>query len=197
MSAWRVAECVALLCLSGAPALAQQDPAIAEASSAFERGRYDLAWGATEAIESDELRASWRFHVLYHSGNLAGALDEALLGLRAAPDSLELLQNALICSLTLGLGERGAQLRSQWRAALDRSALADEGKTSWEASYARYAPQVDVLLDRDQRAAARSGRARAISLGLGAAACAALLTLVLGARRRSGPLNDSDSRSAV
>ncbi len=183
MNAWRVAECALALCLSGGPALAQQDPAVAEANSAFERGRYDLAWSATEAIASDELRASWRFHVLYHSGNLSGALEEALVGLRAAPESLELLQNALICSLTLGLGERSAQLRSQWRAALERSALAEESKAGWEASYARYAPQVDALLERDERAASRARTARTISLG--AAAGVALLALLLFVRRRA------------
>lgn len=184
MNAWRVAECALALCLSGAPALAQQDPAVAEANTAFERGRYDLAWSATEAITSDELRASWRFHVLYHAGNLAGALEEALVGLRAAPDSQELLQNALICSLTLGLGERSGQLRSQWRAALDRRPLADDAKASWESSYARYAPQVDVLLERDERAASRARAAR--SLSFGGAAGVGVLALLLGLRRRSG-----------
>lgn len=185
MNAWRVAEGALVLCLSSAAALAQQDPAVAEANSAFERGRYDLAWSATEAIASDELRASWRFHVLYHSGNLAGALEEALVGLRAAPDSQELLQNALICSLTLGLGERSAQLRSQWRGALDRSTLLDDAKAGWEASYARYAPQVDALLERDERAASRARGARSISLG--AAAGVGLLALFLVARRRAHP----------
>jgi len=182
VSGWRAAEWTAVLCLLGGTLVAQKDPAVADASSAFERGRYDLAWSATEAIASDELRASWRFHVLYHSGNLAGALEEALAGLRAAPTSLELLQKALICSLTLGLGERSEQLRSQWRDALDRSAPAAEHKAGWEASYARYAPQVDALLERDQRAASRSRLARGISLGVGASV--ALVALLLAVRRR-------------
>jgi hypothetical protein len=194
VNVWRVAECVAVLCLCGGPTFAQHDPAAAEANTAFERGRYDLAWAATEAIVSDELRASWRFHVLYHSGNLAGALEEALVGLRAAPQSQELLQNALICSLTLGLGERSAQLRSQWRDALDRSALADEAKAAWETSYARYAPQVDVLLERDGRASSRSRTARSISLSI--AAGVVLLALLVGVRRRSRPSNGAGGNSA-
>lgn len=112
--------------------LAAQDPAAEEVSALFARGRWDLAFEETAHIEAHGLRAAWRFHVLYAAGNLPAALDAARAGLEHEPASLELLHNATLCAVTLGVVPLADELLARWRVAIEQSLRSSEARAEWE-----------------------------------------------------------------
>jgi hypothetical protein len=193
VSAWRRFAEAALGGVLGAAlvasvAAAQQEPAAQEVASLFERGRYDLALSETRFIESPQLRAEWRFHVLYNAGNLPAALDEAIAGLDAAPQSLDLARNAVLCALTLGLGGVAEHLLERWGAAIDSSPLDDSTRESWRKTHAEQSAFAAQVRARERSAAEAAQRARWICIaGFGAAFGAViLLSRTRSAGRASG-----------
>jgi hypothetical protein len=169
---------VALLA-SGAAAqnAAAQDAAAEEVAALFESGRYDLALNETSFIESPQLRAEWRFHVLYNAGNLPAALDEALAGLDAAPQSLDLARNAVLCALTLGLGGVAEDLLARWKAAIESSSLDEAAREAWLRMHAEQSAFAAQVLARDEAAADAARRALWICVAGFGLAFGALLVL--------------------
>jgi hypothetical protein len=181
VSAWRRLAEALLSGVVGAAvvasdAAAQQEPAAQEVASLFERGRYDLALSETRFIESPQLRAEWRFHVLYNAGNLPAALDEAIAGLDAAPQGLDLARNAVLCALTLGLGGVAEDLLERWGAAIDSSPLDEPARESWRKLHAEQSAFAAQVRAREWAAAEAAQRARWICVaGFGAAFGAVIL----------------------
>ena len=143
----------------------------------FQAGRYGAALELTQDIEDAALRAEWRFQLLNTGGDLPGALEAALEGLRAAPQHLGLLQNALVCALTLGHAELSRALCARWKAAIEaqlddpaRRAAALERQASLQA-VADEAARRELALSR------ATARARVGALSALAAALLALLGL--------------------
>jgi len=160
-----------------------QDAAATEVASLFEQGRYDRALAESEFIEDSALRAAWRFHVLFHAGDLREALRAALAGLRDAPHSLELHQNAVSCALTLGLGGLASELSDSWRREIDASALDAAGRSNWLEAQRRLAEQAAEVRRLERSADDAARRSRAVSL---AAGFAAVIALAWAARRAAG-----------
>lgn len=159
MSGWlQFARRAALAPLLALP-LAAQDAAAEEVSALFERGRWDLAYEESAHIESQELRAAWRFHVLYAAGNLPAALDAARAGLAEAPASLELLHNATLCAVTLGLVPLSEDLLARWRSAIDQSSASAQARAEWDAKHAHLANAARAA--QSVAAAAKQARRRA------------------------------------
>ncbi len=188
MSAWpRLASVtrtllgVALVASGAAAQDAAQDAAqaaaVEEVAAQFERGRYDLALNETRFIASPQLRAEWRFHVLYNAGNLPAALDEALAGLEVAPQSLDLARNAVLCALTLGLGRVAEDLLARWKAAIDSSSLDAAARESWLELHAEQSAFAAQVLARDEAASDAARRALWICVAGFGLAFGALLVL--------------------
>lgn len=185
MRAWprRIEALGACVLLSAV--LAAQDPAADEVASLFERGRWREAYEESTHIESQLLRAQWRFHVLYAAGNLPDALAAAREGLKLAPDNLELLHNAALCCVTLGLVEASEQTIERWRSAIDTPALAAAQRADWESKLAPLEQATRALRATETDANAASTRARRV-IGAGLVLCVALLVaLALAPRRRA------------
>lgn len=182
-------SCLALALTLASPAVAAahapapQDPAAEEVASLFERGRYDLAYRESQYIESPALRAAWRFHVLYNAGNLPAALDAAREGLRDAPGSLDLHQNAAHCAVTLGLGELATRLVEAWGKTIEEAELAEPDRARWEEAQRRVASQAREVRERELAAESADRRSRWVSLAGFATVGAALLVLSLASRR--------------
>ncbi len=184
MNAWlrRTERLAACLLLSSA--LFAQDPAADEVASLFGRGRWREAFEETAHIESELLRSQWRFHVLYAAGNLPDALAAAREGLNSSPQNLELLHNAALCAVTLGLVNASEQLLERWRAALQAQPLDSAARAEWEGKLAPLAKATAALRATEADAESASIRARNVTRA-GFAICVALLVaLALGQRRR-------------
>ena len=172
-----------LLALCGAPSQASSTTASTEADvrAAFEAGELGRALELAGTLPEAALAAEWRFHVLYHGGDLTGALLAAEAGLASAPDHPRLLENAARCALTLGLGERAAAHVARWLAtpALDGAERARAQDLAAEAA---------ALSERERELRAGTSRARAATLTLAGALAAAfwLVGLRSSGSRRSG-----------
>lgn len=167
MSGWRLrANRAAVAALLALP-LAAQDPAAEEVSALFERGRWDLAFDESAHIESPQLRAAWRFHVLYAAGNLPAALDAARAGLEQSPANLELLHNATLCAVTLGVVPLSEELLARWRAAIDQSSTSVEAREDWDRKHAQLstgAQTTRTVASAAERARRRAGGVVAVGL---------------------------------
>ncbi len=183
MSAWlRRTESLAAVVLVGA-ALFAQEPAAQEVAALFERARWGEAFEESAHIESDLLRAQWRFHVLYAAGNLPDALAAAREGLAQAPTNLELLHNAALCSVTLGLVGVSEDYVDRWREAL--AASTDPAlRIQWESKLASIASAAQALRAAELEADSAAARARAVNRSGLALCVVALLALALAPRKR-------------
>ena len=157
-----------LLVLCGAPIQASSSPPATEADvrAAFEAGELGRALELAGTLPEAALGAEWRFHVLYHGGDLTGALLAAEAGLAAAPDHPRLLENAARCALALGLGERAAAHVARW---LATPALAEAERDRAHD----LAAQASALSEREQQLRAGAARARAVTLALAGVLAAA------------------------
>lgn len=157
---------------TGTPGRWQDGPA-AQVEEAFSAGRLGMALELAEGIEDPLLAAEWRFHVLYHGGDLPGALAAVEEGLAGHPDSPSLLENGARCALTLGDARRARSHAERLaQTAQDPDVLA-------RANF--LLGGTELLLEREDRARAGLLRARAVT-GLLAALAAGLL---FGLARRS------------
>jgi len=165
------------------PLAASQD-AVERVGELFGARRFDLAFEESRAIDDAALRAEWEFQILHEGGDLPGALRAALRGLDGAPAHLRLLHNAVVCSLTLGLGERSVELSQRWGRALESAELSDDERRAQSQVQRRMAHEAEELLDRERAAAQAMGRARATSIALIALASCAVAALAFAPRRR-------------
>jgi hypothetical protein len=160
-----------------------QDPA-ARTAELHRTGRYDLALDESRAIADRALRAEWEFQLFYDAGDLRGALEAALAGLREAPGHPRLLQNALVCALTLGHGELSLELARRWGNALEGADGDATAVAGAREAQRRLAADAADLVAREGRAAAAVRRARWTSLAL-LCGCAGLLAWLAFARGRT------------
>jgi predicted Zn-dependent protease len=149
----------------------------------FEAGRFAEALEAASALEDPLLRAEWRFHVLYTAGDLPGALEAAMEGLRSQPGNPALLVNATQCALELGFAERAAPLAERLS-----EVASDPAQRSRAAALL---DQSRALLSRRESAERALARAKGVAL-LGLAVSLASLALfargaVRGCRARPWP----------
>jgi len=147
----------ALLLAALLPAASGQDPVRAP----FEAGRYAEALEAASALEDPSLRGEWRFHVLYTAGDLPGALEAALEGLRSQPRHAALLVNATLCALELGSAELAVALAERLSDAAEDPARRTRAAELLE--------QARSLAERRRAAERARGKAKGVAL-LGLAA---------------------------
>jgi hypothetical protein len=139
----------------------------ADVRVAYEAGELAHALELARALPDPALSAEWRFHVLYHGGDLTGALLAAESGLAGAPEHPRLLENAARCALALGLGGRAAAHVARWRGLTDL-----DGPELLRAR--ELGAKADVLVERERAARSAEARARAVAFSLAVAFALAL-----------------------
>lgn len=121
--------------------------------------RYDHALAETIAEPDLTVRARARVEILYHGGDLPGALREALTGLLDAPSDRVLLRRALELETALRLPDLAETHAEQLTRAVQEDMLDVEARRWWEREASALSQAAREI--REHRDSLRSATARA------------------------------------
>lgn len=154
---------------------AAQEGAADRVRSLRAEARYAAALEAAEEIAVPADAAFERLEVLYHAGDLGGALRAALAGLEHDPDHRMLLWRGTRLAIDLAATERATELAERLADAVERSAGVD--REAWAEVVAGFRAEALALARATERRRAALGRARVVVLVAGALAVVALVRL--------------------
>ncbi|MDZ4774258.1 MAG: hypothetical protein SGI72_14100 [Planctomycetota bacterium] len=138
-------------------------------------GDFRSAWSAASSAVDPLERAQAKVFVRQHAGDLAGALDEAQLGTRAALEDPWLAERTLAIAVSLSRAKAAANALSQLDALLLDPNVPNRGAYLEAASRVR--SRVDALSTGARARDTAESRARFVVLGFSVTALCALVFL--------------------
>jgi hypothetical protein len=148
-------------------------------------GSFTVALARAESLTNPLERAQARLYVLHQAGDLAGALEAGLEGLRAAPADLWLLERVSYIAISLRSFEIAHEHVERFARALDSVDLSPSDRSRWRTILDDDRTQVESLATTAEARRQAARRARwTVALGAIALAAAMLALVRNGARSK-------------